>query len=361
MKKTLSYILPAIVGFFAVIPVIDFRLVVPPQWWPFTLTLTGLAGMYILFMQRVTITIKAVSLCGLINCFFSNVPFLSFNAYASVVACCYFYIGVTRMDSWAPMFKMLKALLLLNFLLIGAQFFTHDQMLNFGLEEISTFGVVGHHMQEASFFIILTALLIQIHPMFFLPAIIVALFCNSVWALVCVGVGVWICYPSKYWKMAAGILFCGGIILAGTSGKFEANLIAESGRLNIWIQSIEIANIRAWEGWGIGTYKVLFPAMAKFQLEGIPWKTAHNDWLQFLFEIGRIMFGFLILRVVCLGDQLRRFYLKTGNPGILAGYAMIVCNMLVHFPTRMIQCVLLILTFLAYCELKLNRCTIKML
>jgi len=355
MKKALSYIIPAFAGFFACMPFIDFRVVAPPQWWPMVLTVTGLMGMLILFM-RVTPAIKGVALLGLISCFFSNVPYLSFNSYFSIVACCYFYIGATKMESWGPTFKMLKALLLLNIGLIIAQFFSHDQMLNFGLSEISNFGVIGHHMQEASFLVILSALLIQIHPAFLIVPILGAYFCNSTWALCCAAVGVWVYFPSKKWRIIAIFLAITMIIMGIVTHKFEAN-IAKSNRLDIWVRSVELLNERPWTGWGPGTFKMIFPI--KGNILGIPWKTAHNCWLQFAFEIGYPMFACLLLTVFVVYMSIIWRHWQDKNKKLLAGFSMIACNMLVHFPTRTIQCVLLIMLLLAYCDLSLHRRTIK--
>jgi len=355
-KKILSYVIPLFAGFFACVPFIDFRLVAPPQWWPMVLTLTGLAGMYILFLN-VTFVVKGVALLGLISCFFSKVPHLSFNAYFSVVACCYFYIGATHMESWGPTFKMLKALLLLNGGLIIAQFFTHDQMLNFGLDKISTFGVVGQHMQEASFLVVLSALLIQIHPAFFIIPIIAAFFCNSTWALCCAAVGVWVYFPSKKWRIIATCLAVGVVIMGAVTHKFEANL-AEANRLHAWKRSVEILNEYPWTGWGPGTFKVIFPL--KSEINSIPWKTLHNCWLQLAFEVGYPMFLMLCFIVIVVYVYIIYQQKKYDRKGLLAGVSMVACNMLVHFPTRMIQSVLLIMLLLAYCDLTLRRRKIKM-
>ena len=343
MKRALSYIIPALAGFLACVPFINFRLVAPPQWWPFVLTLTGFMGMIILFM-RVSFIVKGVAFLGLISCFFSKVPYLSFNSYFSIVICCYFYIGAIRMESWKPTFNMLKALLLLNGLLIIAQFFSDDRMLNFGLKEISTFGVVGQHMQEASFLVILSALLIQVHPGFLVIPILAAFFCNSTWALCCAAVGVWVYFPSKKWKKIAVFLAISMVIMGIITHKFTANLSPYSGRWPIWVRTVEILNEYPWTGWGPGTYKAIFPL--KNELPSVTAKTAHNDWLQFAFEIGYPMFSLLCLAV--LGIYLR----ISNNKNLLAGFSMIACNMLVHFPARMIQSVLLIILFLAYCAQK---------
>jgi len=361
MKKTLSYTIPLIAGFFACVPFIYFKLTPPLSWWPLIITCAGCAGMYLLFME-INPIIKGVSLLSFISCFFSNVPYLSFNAYVAIVFCCYFYIGAIKMKSWGPTFRMLKAVLVLNLLLIAAQFFSHDQLLNFGLTEITQFGVVGHHMQEASFIVIVSAFLIQLHPGFLIIPVFVALFCNSTWSVLCIAIGTWIYFPSKVWRRIAFLIFIGFVVMGVITHKFEANWSVQHyhGRMSIWKRTIELTNERALPGWGLGTYKVIFPI--KSGLPDTPVKTAHNDWLQMLFEIGYPLFilfvGVNITTFLRLLNQYREDKIKYSR--VLAGYSIIVVDMMVHFPMRMIQTVLLMLLFLAYCEMIVRRRTIHL-
>jgi O-antigen ligase len=313
--------------------------------------------MYLLFL-RISLVIKGVALLGFISCFISNAPHLSFNAYFSVVACCYFYIGAMHMESWGPTFRMIKTLLVLNGLLITAQFFTQDQLLNFGLEKISSFGVVGHHMQEASFLVVLTALLIQIHPAFFVVPMVAAVFCNSTWALICVAVGLWVYFPNSRIRKASLFVLLWFFVMGWVTQKFKINLSPGSGRLQVWLRSIELLNHRPWTGWGPGTYKFIFPSISG--IKGVPWKTAHNCWIQFPFEVGYPLFGIMVTTVSCTYLRLHSLYKRTGNTKLMAGFSMIACNMLVHFPTRTTQCVLLILLFLAFCDLRLRHRRIKL-
>lgn len=69
-------------------------------------------------------------------------------------------------------------------------------------------------------------------------------------------------------------------------------------RIPIWKQLIENLSIRPWVGTGINTFSYLYI----FDKTGTPWKEAHNDYLQILFELGRIgiflFTGFIVSRFV---------------------------------------------------------------
>ena len=73
---------------------------------------------------------------------------------------------------------------------------------------------------------------------------------------------------------------------------------------------------------------------------------AHNDWLQVLFETGRIGFGVMVSIFMFLFYKL----LKAKKWRLLVGMIIISLDMCVHFPTREIQCVFIMIAFLAFCE-----------
>ena len=105
---------------------------------------------------------------------------------------------------------------------------------------------------------------------------------------------------------------------------------------------------------GFGTFKGLFPALGG--MVAIPWKTAHNCWLQIFFEGGglwlTVAFGYFMSLAV-------RLFRNGGTYSCFIGLMMIGANMMIHFPTRMIQTVLLIIFFCAYCEGVLKNGRIK--
>lgn len=351
MKKALSYIIPLIAAVLACMPHIPARITAQGPLWPWLITCLGFAGVYTLFI-RTTFVIRAVAVLGFIWCFFSHAPYVSFNAYFLILLSCYFYIGAVRMDSWKPAFKILKSLLILHSIFLAVQLAGYDKLLNFGLQSTEHYGVIGSHMQEASFMVVLAALLIQTHPLFLVFPFVAAFICNSTWSIFCVAVGVWFCSSSrkfKGWAVAGVLVF---ILMGVLTHKFQAN-VSPGNRLDVWVRTVKMTAEHPWTGWGPGTFKFIFPAMNR-DMNTLFWKSAHNDWLQFLFEVGYPAFFLLIFIVSSVFSRIKLPNDKHAERCLKAGFMMIVCNMLVHFPTRTFQIFPLILLFLAYCETTLR-------
>jgi len=147
------------------------------------------------------------------------------------------------------------------------------------------------------------------------------------------------------------------LIFALRQGDFQA-----SGRISAWKRTISLS-LKNPVGYGIGTYKLLFPLMSQdlpstiisnqekwkydnTEGKGLAWRRAHNDPLQILFEVGFpgaiLLLGWLIsVFLKCYKDPLK-----------LTGLVIVGTNMMTHFPVRMCQSVLIILMFLAWCEFK---------
>ena len=343
IKKILSHTLPLIVAYCVLIPPIDFRIPAPYEHWHLTIAIVCMLGIRILFI-RTNIIIKIIPMACLLSCFFSSIPTLSYNAYISIVACCYLYIGLTRMDSWEPMFNVLKSILIFNCILLGMQLTGNDNLINFGLDTVRNYGLVGHKMQFGSFSVILASLLGIISPLFFLFPLFVGIVCKTTWTLVCAGVGFWCFSKTKLFKIFAIIVLIAAIVMGIKTDKIQMNFNKIDGRRATWTRSIEMANEEPLTGWGPGTYKVMFPALADLTYTKVPWKTAHNDWVQLAFELGYILFtGIIIIWLFLL-----RKIIRSKNKALFAGFIVISLNMVAHFPTRMIQCVPLIITFFAY-------------
>lgn len=342
MRKFLSYILPGIVVALALIPFIDIYIMPPPhKYWPYFMAIVGFLGMYILFLKT-NIIIKLISVLVFVNCFFSAAPYMSFNQYVSVLACCYFYIGLTRMEYWGPMFNVLKTLLIFNSLLIAIQLVGHDSLFNFGLDRIASYGVVGHHMQMGSFSVVLASCLSIVSPWFFLFPVIVGIICNSAWTLLCAYIGITLTAQSKIVRIAAIIILIIGAVICVRGEKFHQAFSQQTGRIVVWKKSLEMLNDRPVFGWGPGSYKYIFPALSN--LRSFPWKTAHNDFVQIAFELGYVMFAYFIMGwfwVLFKAIRIKQW-------AFLAGFLVISIDMLVHFPMRMIQCVPIMIVFLAY-------------
>jgi len=188
-----------------------------------------------------------------------------------------------------------------------------------------------------------------IHPAFFLFPVVVSLITNSTWTLFCAGVGLWIRAKSKLVKLISLIVLIGAVAMCIKTGKIHAGLSQHSGRLIVWEKSIQILNERPLQGWGPGSYKYIFPALS--EMTSIPWRTAHNDWIQIAFELGYILFAFI---VIGWGWVLVRA-VRVKQWAFLAGFLVISLDMMVHFPVRMIQCVPLIIAFIAHYNIPLSR------
>ena len=244
--------------------------------------------------------------------------------------------------------------MLLNILILFMQFLGKDSLLRFGVSEILGSGILGNKMQTGSIIIVLSSLLVTINPLYVIFPIITFKICSSAGALLSVFVGSFIYLFDKCRKVFSKKI-CFGIgvsviliflIYAHSSGEIEQ--FESSGRIPVWIKSIQLTNDCPITGYGIGTFKHLFHPLS--QRPGVPFRTAHNFLIQILFETGYTGLLFVLSLLFCLFRKL----IKTKNTLCLAGLAMLVTNGLVHFPDRCIQMVPLIIVFLAYCSYKIK-------
>lgn len=356
MRKITPYLVLILIVILSLIPPIDFYISNPStDKWFMLVLIAGFFGFYTLFIKTLW-TIRIIAISTFINCFFSAAPFVSFTAYILVVACCYFYILCTKIEDWIIIFKALQCLLFLNVFLMIMQSLGCDQLLNFGLgREFKCFGAIGHHMQMGSFSVVLSAFLISINPLNLIFPMVVSFFCNSMWTLFSTGIGIFtITYMYLKDKRVAWLLLLiclfVFIFMGISKNKFYANSIkSSSGRGHVWIRTIELTNKKPITGWGIGTYKVLFAPMS--EMKSFPYKTAHNWVLQLVFEIGYLLTLLLLLAL----SRLIYVLIRNRQTMCLAGILMIAINGLVHFPERQIQCVLIIICFLAFINYRLSR------
>lgn len=312
--------------------------------------LAGFLGILTVFMKTNPI-VKIVAVGGFVNCFFSFAPFLSFVSYFSLIAACYFYILCSHVTDWRPVIKSLQALLILHSVVIFFQVIGKDPVLNFGLEKAEYMGVVGQTMQSASMIVILCAFLISFSRFNVIIPIIIAFPCNSAWALLC-GFAGWMAFVSKKYrpslKLFAPIAICIFLIFALITGKFAHNF-NKIGRVGVWAKSMSLANQRPLTGYGIGSFKFLFPIKSDMPTSK-PWRTAHNSVVQIYFEAGILAAILMVGTFAFLAIKL--YALNLIN--CFAGLVMIGLDSLVHFPDRMIQAVLILIAFFAFCEFKIR-------
>ena len=312
-ESSLAFFISALLAFFALIPPVGFRIPNPDMMvWTAMMVFAGFLGVLLLF-TRVNAIVKIAAIGGYVNCFLSAAPVLSFTSYIPLLFCCYFYLFCTKVKSWTPIFNTLAAIIILECLFIFIQILRKDTLLNFGFGGRSCFGTIGSQMQLESFLVVVSALAIQRRRML-------------VFALV---VGSSILYTVLY-----------GLHIHITSSFMS--------RLPCWKQAFLLANEHPFTGWGIGSFKFIFTPLSKGVTENF--RSAHNEWVQMLFETGYPglilmagVFGYLVYRLI-----------KGKRWLLLVALTALAMDISVHFPLRTLQCPLIIVAFLAYLEQNLR-------
>jgi len=351
--KIYSYLAILVFACISLIPPVDFVIRNPQnEYWLWMVLIAGFFGVFTLFIKTQW-PVKLIANGALINCFFSSIPYVSFTSYVSVVACCYFYIVCSRVEDWTLILKALKAIVILQCLIMFMQYIGKDPLLNFGLLHVEHFGTVGQHMQAGSMAVILSALLITFNKYFIIIPLLTAVFCHSTWTLLSAGIGIVVYSYSKHAYLSGLIMLLLCTIFIGWAShqnKFSENMDSKSGRMGVWSKSFELTHKyhKDWTGWGIGTYKDLFNPLSGL---GTHYRTAHNVFVQLVWEVGYIFTGCLLF---ALGGLVVALF-KADLWLCLSGLAMILMDSQAHFPDRMIQCVPLIILFLAYCQFNLRR------
>ena len=336
---------------FATIPYIRFSIRAPGEYFPWIFLMVSFLGFYLWFIPAPMI-VRIVSTGAFFNALMSTAPLVSFIAYISLIGCCYFYLLVYSIKNFTPVFKILYAMLILHSAMFLAQAFGVDTLLNYNNN--MTFGIVGQYMQSASFIVILTAALLPFNRFTSIFSLIISLICNSTGAFLstALGIAVYFRKNKKYIEWLFLGLVPAALAWIWIGGDFSTNTSLEAGRMAVWVKTFQLSMQHPFVGWGAGTFQYIFPAICG--LGTMIWKTAHNCWLQILFECGAagfgIVFGYFVYLSVSLWRLIRRSLFKCQATACLSGLVMIASNMCYHFPTRMIQSVLIIIFFLAYCQ-----------
>ena len=345
MEKIIPYLVGFIIAFFATIPVVNFSVPVLNDLWPWMVLVSGFFGFLTLFINT-NLVVKIVAVGGFINCFLAFSPFLAFVSYFSLIAVCYFFILCTKIKDWSPVFKCLLAILFLNVLMLTMQGFGRDPINNFGMTYADYIVLIGQSMQTASMFVVLSAFLISCSRLNLIFSLLASVICLSVWGVAC-GFAGWLSIAfNESKKKALIILAVAGIVFVAfgvSQHKFERNL-SNLGRAGVWAKAIELANQRPLTGWGIGSFKYIFPIKSNMPTS-FPWKTAHNFFIQLYFEAGFLSIVLAVTGIAILLSKL----IGLGLINCVAGLVMIIANSLVHFPDRQIQTVLILVAFVAYC------------
>ena len=313
--------------------------------WLWTVLISGFLSFAFLYTKTST-WLKLFIIWAFASCFLSRAPFVSFTMFWSVIVCAYYYILCKKIEDWTPVKKTIQAIFLLTTLLIIMQLFGKDTLLNFNQSTPQIIGTIGNKMILSSFVCCLAPFLI-LNPLNWIPLWLIALISTSSGAVMALGMGsatlLW--SGGKKAKIALVGLIIGILAFTWITGDIKT-FEGKAGRRQVWAKGIELIAKRP-QGYGIATWKILFPYQCgvaiRDQQPGREWNTAHNSFIQIPYEVG-------IPGLILLSGWIISILRKLRDPLKIAGLMILVGTLGVHFPDRTVQCVLVILMFLAYLE-----------
>ena len=142
----------------------------------------------------------------------------------------------------------------------------------------------------------------------------------------------------KTFLKAAFVLVTLAALYAGlesTMGRFAKDNLLQDGRPQYWTSALAAARDFPLAGTGLGTFGDVFPAYGTIALEG-RLTHAHNDYLEYLSELGLIGFALLLGTIAFLAIDGFRTWSKRRHPQIKAmgmGGFVSVAAILVHSVT----------------------------
>lgn len=377
MKKLIPIIAIIPMLLLALCPPWEFKLdcSVNSLMWLWSVLISGFLA-FLFIYQKVSAWLKLFIVWCFISCFMSRAPFISFTMYWSLIACAYYYALCRKIEDWTPVYKTIQAIFFLSTLLIIMQYFGKDTLLNFGQSSPRIMGIIGNKMMSSSYACILAPFLL-INPLNLIPLFLIALISSSMGSTIALigGMAILLCFRVKNSiAVIIGIIISilafnsiplvislitpvNKVVVKDTAPSTTDNALvseiktfeSKAGRLPVWKKTLELS-LKRPIGYGPATYKVLFPYMCgaeiRDQCPGQEWNVAHNTFLQILFETGFI--GFILLFGWIVSIVLN--VLKDKNYVKLAGLVILASCMMTQFPDRMVQTVLIIIMFLAWCS-----------
>jgi len=365
MRAIISYAWAISLGLLIVAPPIGYDI---PVWvnsfhWLYAVVASAFFGIF-LILHKFPVHLKALLVYLFIACFFSQAPYLSFNAFMILVVCLLLFKAALSAEM-KPIFLAVEAAFWVQFILIVFQVLGMDVLLNFNRPEPVFLGTVMQYMRLSSAIACMVPFLILRNKAYIIPVAILCVLSQSMSFLLSlvVGVVVYLWFREKAWRKAIvlGSLLCVAGYAAYDWGSIEgAFVLRHGGRVYSWMWVVatwlmDTSHSQAgvmtgpfnlsWFlfGHGMDTFLALFPV---YKQDLNPFPQAHNDWLQILWETGIVGFALVVGYISIL---LRRLFLRQ-NWVMLGGSALILTNMFCAFPMRMTQTALLLLVYLAYCE-----------
>lgn len=349
MKKLIPLIALLPLTILALTPPWEFHLdcTVNSMLWLWAVLISGFLA-FLFIYTKVSVWLKLLVVWCFISCFLSRAPYMSFTMFWSVIACAYYYALCRHITDWSLVHKAIQSIFFLVALLIIMQLFGKDTLLNFNTKTPAILGLIGNKMILSTFVCVLAPFLI-INPLNWVALSLIAVISTSSGAVLALGMGgatlMWFKVKRARWTIVG--LIIGILAYTMITGDFKT-FAGKAGRRPVWVKTAKLTLDRPL-GYGIGTYKVLFPVLCgkaiRDQQPGKEWNTAHNDFLQIPFEVG--IPGFILL-----AGWIISIVRKVKNPLQLAGMMILAGVMAVHFPMRMVQSTLIMLMFIAYLERK---------
>ncbi len=367
MKKAISYIVAIPLVILALIPPWNLKISteVNSLFWLWMVLASGFLA-FTFLLTKANVWIKLIIIYSFLNCFFSAAPYLSFSLYTSVILCGFYYVLCRKVESFEPVMQAVQSVFFVITLLIIVQCFGKDTLLNFNRPEPVVLGTIGNKMILGTFVTCLAPFLICYKKLNIIPVVLIAFISGSagmVLSLAMGGIFYVLCRVKK--KLVAIVLVC---ILLGSVAFYARhdNVVSSFGtnRRKIWKRTLELTMKHPFFGYGISTFRVIFPVLSgdiptgitplweyeKTSGTWVPWRRAHNCWNQINFELGHIGF---VLFLGLIGYLIWRFIKSPKTILVIlamSGLVVIGTNMTVHFPTRLPQTVLIIMCYLAFCE-----------
>ena len=338
----------------------------------YLLTIGAILSLYL----KINIWIRLLTLFLVVNCYLSEFPVVSFFSYTNYVGAFLLYLLCIRLShkDFNFVLKIFPAFLIFQGLILCSQYVNRDILLKaLDLGKFTQYGSVSNAMMFASLLVILAAPLALNKKWYVIP-IFIMLFTfpqiHRMLAPLIVGCCFYIFFKIRHTKKIKVLFIIAFLIGSFFYMKYKTwELFLPGRRGPIWVRTIEMANDLKWKGWGIGTFKNIFPLNSgdiaggwtaayatkgeKWNIGGyeaghIQWRRAHNFYVQFYFATG--WSGIFLLLGLYLW-VIWRFATAPKTDQLIitmAGLIVIALNMAETYPDKMVQLVPIMMFMLAY-------------
>ena len=341
--KILSYIVALIIGAFAVYPPIGLNvpMMVNSFTWLYAVVLFGLFGFFLIYTD-IALSLKIMSVYLFMCCFISSAPYLSFNAYILFVSTLYFFIVCQKVD-YKIVIKMIQAIFWFEVAMTIMHLLGKNTLVCFDRPDKVFLGSVMQYMQYSSLLAILSPFLLLKSKLYIIPigALVILSKCSSFALSIMAGVVVYYLFKAGRYRsrIILSLIACVIGYLIYDNGSFITEVTI--GRLPNWIVIFKTYLQKPFFGWGTSTFSPIYPILIHAEN---PFDRCHNDFLQWLWEMGIVGFSIIMAYLICLVRKIWR------RPELIAGLAIIGTNMFFAFPTHISQCVLVMVAYIALCE-----------